>query len=336
MFTAFLFNDPSGDPGVYLELKYRRGACLFDLGDIRNLPPRQIRKLRYIFVSHTHMDHFIGFDHLLRICLGRDQHISLFGPPGFLANVESKFGAYTWNLVRNYTNDFELTATEVHRDHRVTRHYRCVNGFAPENEEIGTIADAKLVDEDAFIVRTAFLDHSIPCLAFSLEEKTSLNIKSNVLRDMGLPAGAWLTRLKEQIITGEPADTPVRIWWKNEAGGVDETFMPLGALEKTAVKITPGQKVSYITDAVWNDANIEKMVDLARGSDLLFIEAPFLDEDADTAARKHHLTARQAGTLASLAGARRLHIFHFSPKYKGMEEALQKEAARAFQKHEEL
>lgn len=334
MFTTFLINDPSGDPGVYLELKYRREACLFDLGDIQHLPPRQIRKLRYVFVSHTHMDHFIGFDHLLRICLGRDQHLSLFGPPGFLANVESKFGAYTWNLVRNYTNDFELTATEVHEDHRVTRYYRCVNGFAPENEEVAAGADAPLVEGDAFIVRSAFLDHGIPCLAFSFEEKTRLNIKNNVLRDMGLEAGSWLAGFKEQIMQHEPEDTPVRIWWKNKEGGVDEKFMPLGVLEKTAVKMTPGQKVCYITDAVWNDANIEKMADLARGAELLFIEAPFLDEDAPTAARKHHLTARQAGTLASLAGAKRLHIFHFSPKYKGREEALQKEAAFAFQKGE--
>ena len=331
MFSTFLINDPAGDPGVYLELKYRREALLFDLGDIQRLPPRQIRKLRYVFVSHTHMDHFIGFDHLLRICLGRDQHISLFGPPGFLANVESKFGAYTWNLVQNYTNDFELAATEVHQDRTIIRYYRCANGFAPEDEEVRVTADAKLVDEDFFAVRTAFLDHSIPCLAFSFEEKTRLNIKNNVLRDMGLPTGAWLAKLKEQILNNEPEETPVRIWWKNEEGAVEEKFLPLGVLQKTAVKITAGQKVSYITDAVWNDANVEKMVELARSAELLFIEAPFLDEDAQTAARKHHLTARQAGTLAAMAGVKRLSIFHYSPKYNGREDALLAEAMKAFQ-----
>jgi len=332
MFTTFLINDPSGDPGAYLELKYRRGAFLFDLGDLQNLPPRQIRKIRHILVSHTHMDHFIGFDHMLRICLGRNQHISLFGPPGFLANVESKLGAYAWNLVKNYTNDFELAVTEVHETKRITRYYRCRNSFLPEDEETCTVFGSKLIEDDSFIVNTAFLDHSIPCMAFSVKEKTRLNIKKNVLREMDLPTGAWLTGLKEQIMNNEPGNAPVRIWWKTEEGRLLEKFLPLGMLQKKVVNITAGQKVCYITDAVWNDENIERMIELARGSEILFIEAPFLHEDAATAAKKYHMTAHQAGTLASMAGVKRFIIFHFSPKYKGKTDALQREAANAFQK----
>lgn len=334
MFTAFLVNDPAGDPGVYLEPKYRGAALLFDLGDIQRLPSKQIRKIRYIFVSHTHMDHFIGFDLLLRICLGRDQHIALYGPPGFLANVEGKLRAYTWNLVHNYTNDFELAVTETHPDRRIVRRYRCRRGFVPEDEET-TVAtsSAALVEEGAFAVHTAFLDHSIPSLAFSFEEKIRLNIKRSVLADMGLPTGAWISTFKNQIMNQEPEDKPVRIWWKNEEGAVAEKFMPLGLLQKNAVKVSTGQKICYISDAAWTEANIEKMVALARGAELLFIEAPFLDEDSETAARKHHLTARQAGTLASLADVKRLRIFHFSPKYKGMEGALEEEANSAFQKN---
>lgn len=98
------------------------------------------------------------------------------------------------------------------------------------------------------------------------------------------------------------------------------------------MNITAGQKVCYITDAVWNDENIERMIELARGSEILFIEAPFLHEDAATAAKKYHMTAHQAGTLASMAGVKRFIIFHFSPKYKGKTDALQREAANAFQK----
>jgi len=331
MYQAFLINDPAGDPGVYLELKFRREAFLFDLGDIHLLPTRKILNVRYVFVSHTHMDHFIGFDHLLRICLGRNQHIALFGPPGFLANVENKLGAYTWNLVQNYTNDFELAVTEVHPDHKLTRYYRCRKGFRAEGEERQTISEAKLVEGDAFIVRTALLDHGIPSLAFSFEEKIRLNIKKNILVEIGLPTGAWLGKLKEMIMKGEPEETPVRVWWKNEQGTVEEKFFSLGLLQEKMIKITAGRKVCYITDTLWSDRNIEKMVKLASGAELLFIEAPFSQIEEATAARKYHLTAHQAGTLASMAGVKRLTLFHFSPKYRGREEVLKKEAMNAFQ-----
>src|SRR3972149_3232969 len=152
MFSAALINDPFGDPGVFVQFKYRNEAFLFDLGDLSRLTPRQLLKIRYIFVSHTHMDHFIGFDHLLRIFLGRNQHISLYGPPSFLARVESKLQSYTWNLVENYTNDFEIVATEMHPTERITRRYRCRNAFQPEGEERCDKSDSILLDGNFFTV----------------------------------------------------------------------------------------------------------------------------------------------------------------------------------------
>jgi ribonuclease Z len=43
----------------------------------------------------------------------------------------------------------------------------------------------------------------------------------------------------------------------------------------------------------------------------------FLDADADHAARKNHLTARQAGTIARRLRAKAVVAFHFSPRYEG-------------------
>jgi ribonuclease Z len=62
----------------------------------------------------------------------------------------------------------------------------------------------------------------------------------------------------------------------------------------------------------------------------MFIEATFLQEDADKASQKYHLTAFQAGTLAKMAGAKRISLFHFSPKYKGTPHLLVEEAMKAF------
>ncbi len=330
MFSAFLVNDPFGDPGVYVESRYRNRAILFDLGDIHSLPPRKLLKISHIFVSHTHVDHFIGFDHMLRVLLGRDKHLSLFGPPGFIENVESKIAGYTWNLVENYTNDFVLLVTEVHPDHKITRRYHCQNAFKPETVSDSESFDGTIVKESFFTVTGVFLDHKIPCLAYSLKEKKRINIKRNKLEEMGLPVGAWLVDLKDSILKGDPDDTPIRVWRRDNGREVPEKIVPLGELKETIVKITPGQRISYIADAVYSEENIHRIVELARMSDIIFIEACFLQEDADMAARKYHLTAMQAGSLARMAGAKKIAIFHYSPKYKGYGNLLMEEAMKAF------
>ncbi|RLC06384.1 MAG: hypothetical protein DRH90_03480 [Deltaproteobacteria bacterium] len=81
---------------------------MFDLGDIHALSTRDILKLTDVFVTHTHMDHFAGFDRLLRIFLGREKQLHLFGPQGFIRNVEGKLGGYQWNLAKNFTNRFNI------------------------------------------------------------------------------------------------------------------------------------------------------------------------------------------------------------------------------------
>ncbi len=324
MFSAHLINDPSADPGVYIKFKYRNEALLFDLGEIYTLAPRQILRIRHIFISHTHMDHFIGFDHLLRICLGRDMHLSLFGPPGFTKNVEGKLAAYTWNLVHNYTNDFVMRVVEVHETERVETRYSCRGGFRAEDTVTKTLEEP-LVDEKRFAVRMAFLDHKVPSLAFAMKERTQINIMKNALDEMGLAPGNWLVRLKDDIREGTRDNSMIEARLRD--GGTRE--ISIGEMKKL-VRTMPGQKVSYVTDTVYNSDNARKIVKLAEGSDILFIEAPFLEEDADIAAAKYHLTARQAGHLAREAGAKELRIFHLSPKYKGREHLLMDEAMGAF------
>lgn len=330
MFNATLINDPFGDPGVYLEFKYRPSALMFDLGDLHLLPPRKLLKIDRIFISHTHMDHFIGFDQLLRVCLGRNRHIHLFGPPGILRSVENRIGSYTWNLVENYTNDFALIVTEVAQTgQKITRCYRCRTAFLPEDAGMAD-PGGPLADERFFSVRAVFLDHRIPCLAFRFDEKWRIHIKKTALAEMGLPPGPWLMDFKERLLAGAPAESLVLARWKGEDGTLRGKEVTLGELKERAVRIAPGQGVTYVTDALYSEGNAERIVELAAGSELLFIEATFLDEDAPRAAQKFHLTARQAGMLARRAGVKRIQIFHFSPKYRGMEERLTREAMEAF------
>ena len=78
-----LVNPPFGDPGLFAPFFHKKRALLFDLGDISSLSPKDILKITHCFVSHAHMEHFIGFDHLLRIMLGREKVLRLYGPERF-------------------------------------------------------------------------------------------------------------------------------------------------------------------------------------------------------------------------------------------------------------
>ncbi|HET9228265.1 MAG TPA: MBL fold metallo-hydrolase [Thermoanaerobaculia bacterium] len=320
LFHPRLVNDPFGDPALYIDFLFERRAVLFDLGDLSPLSARQLLKVDHAFISHTHMDHFVGFDALLRILLGREKTLHLFGPPGFLDRVEHRLASYTWNLVANYESDFVIRATEVAP--LASAEFRTRSGFRRTPIPSPAWGDGILVDEEMFQVRTAVLDHGIPCLAFALEEKLHVNVWKSGLEELGLPTGPWLREVKYAALRGEPDSTPFRS---------GEREVTLGELRDKVLRAVPGQKVAYVTDVGWSESNAAAIVDLARGADVLFIESAFLHEEERRAAEKRHLTSRQAGLLAREAGAKRIVPFHFSPKHQDDEERLLRETLEAFE-----
>jgi len=85
--------------GLVVVRRVGGGWRLFDLGDLHALAPRKILRITDIFISHCHMDHFMGFDWWLRICLGRERGVRLYGPPGFIDQIEGarRSCAPSWN-----------------------------------------------------------------------------------------------------------------------------------------------------------------------------------------------------------------------------------------------
>jgi ribonuclease Z len=195
-FHTRLLNGPFEDPGLYIRLLREGRALLFDLGFTTNLSVRDVLKVSDVFVSHAHIDHFIGFDNILRILLKRENPLRFFGPEGFLAHVEGKLKSYTWNLIGDYP--LVIEASEISGEFITKAVFRAENSFLRENQDSEPF-ERVIIRDHMITVSAAVLSHKIPCLAFSLEEDYHINIDKDKLNRLDLPVGPWLGELKKAI-----------------------------------------------------------------------------------------------------------------------------------------
>ena len=328
-FHCQLVNGPFADPAMLVHFAFQKRSLLFDLGDLSAVPAADLLKVDHIFVTHTHMDHFIGFDQILRLFLGRSKRLHLYGPAGFLKNVAGRLSAYTWNLVQNYNEALELEVSEIEADCKRTQTFSCRTGFKPSAPAQVQDIDKVLHQEPAIKVSTVILDHQIPCLSFNLQENFHINILKNQLDELCLSVGPWIKTFKKLLYDGVDGSTEILIPSSQPSKGL-QTFT-VQELSTKVVRISRGQKIAYVTDTIYTPANEEKIISLSQGADHLFIEAAFLDSERDIAQAKYHLTARQAGLIARKACVRKMSTFHYSPRYTGAGKLLEAEAQRAFE-----
>ena len=314
-----LLNGQTGDPALLVSLRWQGRALLIDLGRIDRTPGAALFPIEAVFVSHAHMDHFMGFDQLLRLFLARDTTLRLYGPEGIADHVAGKLAGYTWNLTDDY--GFALEVIEIGARALERSRFAACRRFA--REPLGSRPfDGVVASDSVLTVEAAPLDHRIVSMAYAVTERTHLNVRTDALAAGGFRPGPWLNVLKQAVRAGAVADTPIEV-----APG---DRRPLASLREL-LTVTPGQKVAYVVDTLFSPANVAAVVRLAASADVFFCEAPFLEEDLEQATRRYHLTARQAGALARAAGVRRLHVFHFSPRYEGRYAEIVAEAQAEFE-----
>lgn len=309
---------PFDDPFLYLRFFHTGRAVIFDLGDLSLFTPRDLMRITDAFVTHTHMDHFIGLDRLIRIHLQRSASLRVYGPAGFLGNVEGKLKGYTWNLSAGYP--LSILASEVDGNLLKAAFFRARTGFQREDAGIRPW-EGVVLEEPAFRIRGQVLDHGIPCLGFRVEEKTGVRIRSGELQRRGLVPGPWIAEMKAAIAGNDPPCTKLKV---KTGEGFREAA--LGDLEGIW-SLTEGVVLAYVVDAAPTPDNLKRVIDLVRGADLLYIEASFLSEDSSHAGERKHLTAVDAGRIASMAKVKQTRLIHLSPRYEGKEDLILREAA---------
>lgn len=317
-----LTNGPQGDPGVYLDFRFGRRAMLFDLGDLSPLSPRELIRVSHAFVSHAHMDHMAGFDHLLRLRLHRVRPLALVGPAGFVGQIERRLGGYTWNLLDETSVDFRLSVLELDGTRISTAaEFRAREAFRRRDFDPPALREGLVLEEEALVVEAVALDHGIPSIAFALQEGVRINVWRSALDELGLPVGPWIDEAKRAVRAERPDDHGIAVPGHGE--------VPLRLLRERVFQIGRGQRVAYVTDAADTPTNRQRIVRLAAEADYLFIEAPYLARDRDVAQSTAHLTARAAGELARAAQVRRVTGFHHSPRYADAPGALAAELREA-------
>lgn len=288
-------------------MRWQGRAFLIDLGRIDRTSATTLLRIERVFVSHTHMDHFMGFDQLLRVFLARDTTLRIYGPEGIADCVQGKLHGYTWNLTDEY--EFAIEVTEVSATTLTGWRFAAKTKFAREPLGAPRPFDGVVFQDKVCTVTAAPLDHKVVSMAYAVAEHPHMNVRPDALERSGVRPGPWLNQLKTALRAGASPESQIEV-----APGDVRT---VAALRDELLTVTPGQKIAYTVDTLFSPANAEKIVRLATDADVFYCESPFLDGDIDQASRRYHLTAGQAGALARAARAKRLHVFHFSPRYEG-------------------
>lgn len=304
-------NGPFGDPALYVWEINAKDALLIDCGDLSRLSIRQLLRVSHIFLSHCHIDHFFGFDLFLRVHVGIDKTTTIFGPPETSERVAGKLQGYTWNLLHGQNMEFVAVDLDCKRGRRATTRFHARNRFRPSKRKTEAWdPSTPVLDAGIYRVNAAELDHRTPSMAYAIEEKLTVGVNAQRLREMGLKPGRWINELKNRFLFGRLKGS---LGAELRAGGKKNFTLPVLAREV----LLPRQrhKIVYATDGAASAANRKKLRALAEGADMMFCETCFLQEDAPLARETKHFTAAFVGKLAREAGVKKLAPFHFSKRY---------------------
>lgn len=247
---------------------HRDTLMMVDCGEGAQLQFRRMHlkfsRLRHIFISHLHGDHFLGLPGLLST-------MALHDTPGGVTIHTFREGIGVLRHVMDVfcrDTSFEITYHEI--------------DACP-----GIVLDTK-----ALTVETVPLVHRVPAVGFIFREKPKpRHLRGDMLKYLDVP-------VRDIPAIRDGAD------WTAPDGRVFEnsrlTFDP-----------TPSMAYGYCSDTAFS----ERVAARFAGVDTLYHEATYCDDRAAQAAPRGHSTAAQAGMAATIAGASRLVVGHYSKTY---------------------
>lgn len=282
------------DPVLWVGVRPWGRALLFDCGQLHQLAKRALKSLAALFVTHAHMDHFMGFDTLVRQVLVSPRRFDIFGPPGLADKVEHKLSAYDWNLHENFWCSFRVH--EIFHDHIARCSFPGSQRFVRKDCGVVERSDATVFENRWVVVKACQADHRIPVLVYRVDEQPAFGVDTARMRAAGFTPGPWIGELKRQFYEKTLGRILLQIP-KAGSRAFLTTVRDTAALYALIGRTPKAASVGYLTDIGFSDHNLTSVVRLLRGVTLLVGECAFLADHVEKARRSYHLCTGDVNRL---------------------------------------
>ncbi len=163
--------------------------------------------------------------------------------------------------------------------------------------------DGVVHDDGLFCIEAAFLDHGIDNIGWRITEPNTRKFDRTALHERGIHG----MLIRELIEKGE-------VTTQGKHFRLDDVS-----------EIRKGDSIAVVIDT----RPCANALKLAKNAKVLLCESTYLDEHRDLAYHHHHMTAKQAASLACEAGVKKLILTHFSARYQTLD-GFEKEAKAIF------
>lgn len=297
MFHPSIKSKEDEDISILIQIDNHAHNYICECGYASELTVKECQNTQAIFLSHTHIDHFIHFDFILRHQIGIQKRVVICGPEGIIEQLQAKIKAYQWNLIEEDAIVYEVRAIK-------TPHLIEVAELRPplwQIENRHTLKVDTVYKNERFEVFCTILDHKTDLIAYLFKEKDSVNINMNKTSFKG---GQWIASLKEAYQNNE-ADKVISIEGKSYLA---QDLFHLLELKK-------GDTLGVVMDHAPHEDNHRKIKSLFHKCNKVFIESFYKETDKDFAIANAHSYASASAKVMLESEVKEPIPVHFSRKY---------------------
>jgi len=298
MFLPEVKSKVNEDISILIKLDNYSFNLICECGDASGLTVKECQNTEAIFISHTHIDHFINFDFILRHQIGIGRRIIICGPEGITQQVQSKIKGYQWNLIEENSITYEIR--EIKKDGHIE-----IAEINPPHWEIKTLENKNpdtLYKNERFSVDFVILDHKTDSIAYLFQEEDTVKID---LSKSEFKGGIWVRELKTAY---EQGNETALIKIENKDYPAAELFYML--------ETKKGDSLGVIMDHAANEANHKKIQSIFQDCNQAFIECFYKAEDKEFAKLNFHSYSEESAKIMKICNIKKATPVHFSRKYK--------------------